>query len=69
MLVEHRDIVDSELGGSFPVKVWESDKLGDTDTWQHREIRVMPGTNVPEREAIVLRENGSERGPGCRGDR
>jgi type I restriction enzyme R subunit len=57
VLVEHRDIHDTELGGSFTVKVWESDKEElEGDTWRHREIRLKPDTNAPGYESIVLRD-------------
>jgi type I restriction enzyme R subunit len=57
VLVEHRDIHDSELGGSFTVKIWESDKEEvEGDTWRHREVRLRPNTTVSGYETIVLRD-------------
>ncbi len=56
VLVEHRDIADPELGGSFTVKVWESEKEDNPDdgTWRHRDIRLKPDTAEPDYEPIVL---------------
>jgi hypothetical protein len=57
VLVEHRDIHDTELGGSFTVKVWESDKEElEGDTWRHREVRLRPDTTAPGYATIVLRD-------------
>lgn len=57
VLVEHRDIHDSELGGSFTVKIWESEKEElEGDTWRHREVRLRPDTTAPGYDAIILRE-------------
>lgn len=56
VLVEHRDIADAELRGSFTVKVWESDKEEvEGDTWRHREIRLKPDTTNSGYEPIVLK--------------
>jgi SOS-response transcriptional repressor LexA len=57
VLVEHRDIVDPELGGSFTVKVWESDKEESGDgTWRHSEVRLKPDSSDPAHKPIVLRD-------------
>ncbi len=57
VLVEYRDIADQDLGGSFTVKVWESDKEEAEDgAWRHREIRLKPDTTSPVHEPIVLRD-------------
>jgi type I restriction enzyme R subunit len=57
VLVEHRAILDPELGGSFTLKVWESDKEElDDGTWRHREIRLVPDTSIPEYQPIILRD-------------
>ncbi len=56
VLVQHRDIVDPELGGSFTVKVWESEKEDTGDgTWRHTEVRLKPDSTHPVHNAIVLR--------------
>ncbi len=56
MLVQHRDIVDPELGGSFTVKVWESAKEHTGDgTWRHTEVRLKPDSTELAQKAIVLR--------------
>jgi len=57
VLVQHRDIVDPELGGSFTVKVWESDKEDAGDgTWRHTEVRLKPDSTDPDLKPIVLRD-------------
>jgi type I restriction enzyme, R subunit len=56
VLVQHRDIVDPELGGSFTVKLWESEKESNGDgTWRHTEVRLKPVSTDPQQKAIVLR--------------
>jgi len=61
VLVEHRAILDPELGGSFTLKVWESDKEELEDgTWRHREIRLIPDTTGTAYEPIVLRDVGED---------
>jgi phage repressor protein C with HTH and peptisase S24 domain len=56
VLVQHRDIVDPELGGSFTVKLWESEKESNGDgTWRHSEVRLKPVSTDPDQKAIVLR--------------
>jgi type I restriction enzyme R subunit len=56
VLVEHRAILDPELGGSFTVKVWESDKEELEDgTWRHREIRLVPDTTTRGILPLTLR--------------
>jgi hypothetical protein len=37
-LVEHRDIADSETGGSHTVKRYRSSKATDTEGWRHTEV-------------------------------
>jgi hypothetical protein len=57
VLVEHRAILDPELGGSFTLKVWESDKEEfEGGTWRHREIRLIPATTSPGYDPIILRD-------------
>lgn len=56
VLVEHRAILDPELGGSFTLKIWESEKEElDDGTWRHGEIRLIPDSTSPGLEPIVLR--------------
>lgn len=61
VLVEHRAIRDPELGGSFTLKVWESDKEElDDGTWRHREIRLIPDTSNSDYRPIILQDVGED---------
>jgi len=54
ILVQHRDIEDSETGGKFTIKVYESEKILAKDgTWKHAVIRLKPLN--PAYEDIELR--------------
>jgi len=55
LLVQHHDIADPELGGSYTVKVWESDKTVADDSWRHKEIRLMPDSDDASFLPIVIR--------------
>jgi hypothetical protein len=37
------------------VKVWESDKTVDDDSWRHKEIRLMPDSDDATFPPIVIR--------------
>jgi len=52
VLVEHQSIQDPEAGGSYTVKRYESEKQGDTESWRHTRIKLLPEN--PEFEPIVL---------------
>ena len=53
VLVQHQSIHDPESsGGSYTVKRYESEKAGDTESWQHTRVTLMPVN--PEFEPIVL---------------
>lgn len=52
VLVQHQSIQDSEAGGSYTVKRYESEKQGDTESWRHTRIKLLPEN--PEFEPIVL---------------
>lgn len=55
VLVQHRDIQDSETGGSFTVKRYFSEKQADSDTeWRHLQIELRPDSINPAFETIVL---------------
>jgi hypothetical protein len=57
VLVEHRAILDPELGGSFTLKIWESSTPElDDGTWRHREIRLIPDSRTSGYDPIVLRD-------------
>ena len=55
LLVQHHDIADPELGGSYTVKVWDSDKTVSENGWRHREIRLMPDSDDGTFSPIIIR--------------
>lgn len=60
VLVEHRDIVDPDTGGSYTVKLYESTRTPDeSGGWRHAEIRLRSDTDAPGYEPIVL-TNGAD---------
>ena len=57
VLARHRDIHDSELGGHYTVKVYESEKeYFDDETWRHKRIMLKPSSTDPSFEPIVLED-------------
>jgi uncharacterized protein len=54
-ITRDHDITDPEHGGSYTVKVWESDKTVDEDGWRHREIRLAPDSDNASFEPIIVR--------------
>ena len=42
VLAEHRSIDDPELGGSYTVKIYESEKQAAGGGWRHRQVRLVP---------------------------
>ena len=52
VLVQLHDAIDPETGGRYTLKRYESKKVGDGDSWQHKEITLKPIN--PEFEPIVL---------------
>jgi hypothetical protein len=55
VLVQHREIADSETGGHYTVKVYDSRKEQMLDgTWRHASIVLRPDTTLPGYDAIVL---------------
>lgn len=57
VLVQHREIADSESGGHFTVKVYESRKEVTPDgSWRHSSIVLRPDSSLPGYEEIVLSE-------------
>lgn len=57
VLAQHRDISDSELGGRYTVKVYESEKVATEDGgWRHTVIRLKPDSDDASFEPIVLED-------------
>ena len=55
VLVKHREIYDTETGGHFTVKTYESKKeIFPDGTWRHSQIVLRPETTAPGFEAIIL---------------
>lgn len=43
LLLQHQEISDPETGGSYTLKRYESETVGDPDeTWSHVEVRLQP---------------------------
>ena len=43
VLVQHRDVVDAETGGSYTLKVYESERVADGEgSWHHSKVRLLP---------------------------
>jgi hypothetical protein len=53
--VPRRRLYSPEHGGSYTVKMWESDKTVDEDGWRHREIRLAPDSDNVTFEPIIVR--------------
>lgn len=61
VLVQHRDISDSDTGGHYTVKVYESKKKFEADgTWSHSSITLRPDTTAEGYTPIVLEERPGE---------
>jgi hypothetical protein len=61
VLVSHREISDTDSGGHYTVKVYDSQKkIFEDDTWQHSSIILRPDTMANGYEPIVLDESQSE---------
>lgn len=53
--MQHREINDSDTGGHFTVKLYESQKEFLPDgTWKHNKIILRPDTNAAGYEPIIL---------------
>lgn len=58
VLVQHREINDSEMGGHYTVKVYRSTKVKNAiGEWRHSKITLMPDSSQPGFEAIELSED------------
>jgi uncharacterized protein len=61
VLVQHREIADTETGGHYTVKVYESKKKESIDgSWHHESIILKPDTSAPGYEPIILSEEQSD---------
>ncbi len=61
VLVQHREIADSDTGGHYTIKVYESKKVQLSDgTWNHTSIILRPDTTLPGYEDIVLQEQDTD---------
>jgi len=57
VLAQHRDIADTDTGGHYTVKKYESTKKVLADgTWRHVSIILHPDTTVPGYEPIIFSE-------------
>lgn len=54
LLVQHRDVQDELMGGQYTVKVYESSKEPDGDSWRHAKITLKPRSKDPGFKAIEL---------------
>jgi len=57
VLVQSRDIQDSEMGGRYTVKRYSSEKLVTPDGWQHQRIILSPDSDRPNYQPIVVTDS------------
>lgn len=58
VLVQHRDIQDTEMGGQFTVKRYQSDKKYDeAEGWEHRAITLYPESTANFYQPIKLADD------------
>lgn len=56
VVAQHRSISDPELGGSYTVKVYSSEKAADADGgWRHAIVTLSPDSDDPRFRAIEIR--------------
>lgn len=61
VLVQHREIQDTDLGGHFTLKRYHSEKAQGSDgAWEHRRITLSPDTTAEGYEPIVIEADGEE---------
>jgi uncharacterized protein len=61
VLVQHREIQDSDIGGHFTIKIYESQKKFENDgSWRHSKIILRPDSTYPEYEPIILSADQAE---------
>lgn len=55
VLAQHREINDSETGGHFTIKIYQSDKeLKPDGSWCHTIIKLNPDSSIPDFEPITI---------------
>ena len=59
VLVEHSDNIEGDIGSNYTVKEYQSIKRESDDGWEHKEIHLIPSSNDPSFEPIVLKEEQS----------
>ena len=61
--MQHRDVTDPEMGGSYTVKCYQSERRGDGEGWRHERITLMPMSSDPRYKPLVLvpRDEGAVR--------
>jgi len=55
-LVESDSFVDRDFGSNYTIKEYTSKKTVSEEGWQHEEIALLPRSNDPSYQPIVLRE-------------
>jgi hypothetical protein len=61
VLVQHREIQDTDLGGHFTLKRYQSEKIQNPDgTWEHTRITLSPDTTTAGYDPIVIEASGDE---------
>jgi type I restriction enzyme R subunit len=61
VLVQHREIQDTDLGGHFTLKRYHSEKAQAPDgTWEHTRIVLSPDTMAEGYEPIIIEASGDE---------
>lgn len=61
LLVQHREIQDTDLGGHYTLKRYHSEKSQDPDgTWEHTRVVLSPDTTAEGYEPIVIEAAGDE---------
>jgi len=55
VVAQHRSIADPELGGSYTVKVYASQKVGASNgEWRHTRIELSPDSADPSFQSMVF---------------
>ena len=54
VLVQHRDIQDTENGGQYTIKFYHSEKAVNDESWSHTRITLKPDSTIDGFKEIVL---------------